>query len=483
MSSTDSALAEYQSIVYGNDQLLLRNNNPSLIITKTDNKNKQQEDKIYDSLSDLSDIPWQISKPNQLSHTSTCNNYYESLYQYVGDDDFYDWDDFSQDTDEEFDDIILKPLEDIAKLTLQYLVYGYITQCKLYVNVTTNIPKCICDIICTYTRFKPNSLGYIPPLGHKIKTIKGETATIYYHGYVHFHPEEVIGLQLDVWSPFAGNGIVHGKKYFGCIDGRAIWMPKSVAIHRIIQDLGQGTETRNKTNPVSRNSKQYDTYGNLKQLLMVNGYIRSAENTLNIEIPMDITQLIYIYIRIVPLKEYPRINDRVKTLKGRSGIVKYVGMSRWSELVIGLELETFDPNAHDGRIYGQRYFSTPEGRGYFTTLLRLVENNGPRPVFDENHMIWRSANWSNDYTMDVGVFDPVFVWSPQASFMTVSEMKCIRSNKMKRDQMIKIRTKLKRIEMLKLKQKNGKVLNYKQKQKITQQQELIKKWKDITNHK
>lgn len=52
------------------------------------------------------------------------------------------------------------------------------------------------------------------------------------------------------------------------------------------------------------------------------------------------------------------IGDRVKLSRGKTGIVKYKGPAAFvgGEEVIGIELDTWDPNAHDGSVQGKKYF-------------------------------------------------------------------------------------------------------------------------------
>merc|ERR1712154_255765 len=84
------------------------------------------------------------------------------------------------------------------------------------------------------------------------------------------------------------------------------------------------------------------------------------------------------------LVDFPKIGDRVKTVKGKVGLVKYIGTTQFAEgMLIGLMLDQWWPNGHDGSVKKQRYFSCPTGRGYFTRLSHLVENMGPKPDDDK----------------------------------------------------------------------------------------------------
>ena len=62
------------------------------------------------------------------------------------------------------------------------------------------------------------------------------------------------------------------------------------------------------------------------------------------------------------------VGDSLLLPHGKTGIIKYVGNVNFqdcSELVVGLELESWDPNGSDGTIKGSKLFDTSAGRAWF----------------------------------------------------------------------------------------------------------------------
>ena len=63
-----------------------------------------------------------------------------------------------------------------------------------------------------------------------------------------------------------------------------------------------------------------------------------------------------------------RLGDRVKLSTGKTGVVRYIGNAHFtSEEVVGLELDSWDPNGCDGTINNIQIFEASPGRGYFFT--------------------------------------------------------------------------------------------------------------------
>ena len=77
--------------------------------------------------------------------------------------------------------------------------------------------------------------------------------------------------------------------------------------------------------------------------------------------------------------ENAKVGDRVELGRGKMGTIRYIGQVKFnsSEEVIGIELDKFDAQAHDGR----GYFETKKGHGYaiFKTkddIERLIPMSG-----------------------------------------------------------------------------------------------------------
>ena len=85
-------------------------------------------------------------------------------------------------------------------------------------------------------------------------------------GTVHFDKREVIGIELDQWSPNGHNGVIHGHKYFSCKEGRGYFIrPDGVE-----KNLGS-TRRRRK----SRTASMMDV-GVISKKLQVGDHIRLA---------------------------------------------------------------------------------------------------------------------------------------------------------------------------------------------------------------
>ena len=67
------------------------------------------------------------------------------------------------------------------------------------------------------------------------------------------------------------------------------------------------------------------------------------------------------------LMEDLKFGDIVILKLNRKGYVRYIGpVCSYSNEMIGVELDKFDPEAKDGRSkYGRKYFSVPYGRGLY----------------------------------------------------------------------------------------------------------------------
>ena len=148
-------------------------------------------------------------------------------------------------------------------------------------------------------------------------------------GEVHFYKREVIGLELDQWSPNGHNGVIHGHKYFSSKEGHGCF---------IRQD-----EVQKNVGPTRRRRKS-----------------RTASM-------MDISVI----------SKKLQIGDHIRLTRGKRGVVKYIGKSSQmfddgaveDEDVIGIELDEWSPNGHDGK----GFFKTTKGRGYFA-LKKSVAN-------------------------------------------------------------------------------------------------------------
>ena len=79
-----------------------------------------------------------------------------------------------------------------------------------------------------------------------------------------------------------------------------------------------------------------------------------------------------------------KYDDRVHTAGNYTGIVKFIGFTHFdNSQLIGLELDAWNPNGHDGTIHGQDYYRCQPGRGMFVRPEGIVENLGSSNVDDQ----------------------------------------------------------------------------------------------------
>ena len=226
-------------------------------------------------------------------------------------------------------------------------------------------------------------------LGERIMLATGKTAVVKYIGTSNFvnKDEKVIGLELDTWDANACDGTVLGKRIFRSSPGRAYFIQcnsytnivpfnlregsyaRFQGLERVCQFNGKTVKLVSWVSKKKRwkvkllqNKKERKYLGvrpkNLKPLV-------DWEDDRNINVESSLTRL-------------PKIGDRVKMRNNSWGVVKYVGTTRFSRdtQIIGLELDRWSPNAHDGKVKGSRYFTSQQGRGYFVKLEQLIENVG-----------------------------------------------------------------------------------------------------------
>ena len=220
--------------------------------------------------------------------------------------------------------------------------------------------------------------------GDRLKLLNGETGTVRYHGYIReISGAEIIGIELDFYSPNAGDGSINDTAYFETEMGRGYFACHQEVQNILVARIVEGSYARLKGlqrvpkyngKTVKIISWHHDKERWKVKLLHARQekkYLGVAEENLD---PILNWEPLHYHSSF--LFAEPNIGDRVKTRQGKYGIVKFIGdvefgdCKRW----IGLELDEFDLNGHNGTIKGVQYFTAPEGKGYFVKQGNLLEN-------------------------------------------------------------------------------------------------------------
>ena len=155
-------------------------------------------------------------------------------------------------------------------------------------------------------------------IGDTVTLERGKKGVVKFIGETEFAKGEVIGLELSTWTPAGHNGTVRGKKYFSAADGRG-YFTRRESINNVVVPVVKPIKQRRKS----------------------------------------------ITYKLKPLK----LGNRVRFIKDndeRTGVIRYIGYPSFTEgEVIGIELDQWSINAHDGTVNDVRIFDAAPGRGVF----------------------------------------------------------------------------------------------------------------------
>eukprot|EP01083_Nonionella_stella_P285963 973321_1 len=171
----------------------------------------------------------------------------------------------------------------------------------------------------------------IPRMHDKIKLVDGQMGIICFIGMLEFSSETYIGVKLDQWSPNGNDGSAAGKKYFKCEPGHGYF----IKLIDIAANLGSIIST-------SFKNKQREK-------------MKKTENLL-------------------------KVGDKVKLQDGSIGFVKYIGNTHFNEEeMVGIELDSWSANGHNGKVKGRTYFKASPGCGTFArrgSIAQRILNKG-----------------------------------------------------------------------------------------------------------
>jgi len=251
-------------------------------------------------------------------------------------------------------------------------------------------------------------------IGDKVRLSRGKVGRIKYIGRVEFTTGEVIGLELSQWTEKGHNGSVLGKRYFRAAPGRG-YFTKRANIDEVLEDDAQnrgkldakeGDRVRLKRGKIGivrfigrvpgidrgcvvgmeldsiGNDRGHDGYSPTGEKIFEcrpgHGYWTSREAIAEIlerarrkpkgHLRRGTDNCVPDYAKKISGVDF-RIGDTVRLVRGKEGIVRFIGQIDGVKRgeVIGLELSQWSERGHDGSHNGKYYFSCPPGRGYFTT--------------------------------------------------------------------------------------------------------------------
>ena len=226
-----------------------------------------------------------------------------------------------------------------------------------------------------------------------------------YIGKPDFCTEALIGIELDHWSANARDGSIHGQQIFETSEGRGFFAPLRSVVNVTakckvteggfarLQGLVRVTQFNGKTVEIVCYVEKKGRW----KVKLLHSHAKSEKKYLGVK-EENLDPILVWEPLIDPnrprkesLEECPEIDDQVETRDGHIGIVKYVGSVEFAgdddsdddELWIGLSLEEWDPNGHNGTVKHKTYFEAKQGRGYFVTLDQLIENVGSEQASTE----------------------------------------------------------------------------------------------------
>jgi len=251
-------------------------------------------------------------------------------------------------------------------------------------------------------------------IGDRVKLARGKTGIVKFIGETEFAKGEVIGLQLDTWTPAGHNGTVRGKKYFEAQDGRGYFTRRSSIANTVIplvkplkqrrqsvtyklHPLQIGDRIRfiseeSTTNMFNRTGIiRYIGYpsfadGEVIGIELDEWSVNAHDGSANGQQIFDCSPGRGVFSRREEVEKYDpdkekleeikknlKLGDTVILTNHRKGHIKYIGPVTGQDEMIGVELESWSPDAKDGRYDGFRYFTAPDGRGVFVKRNAIID--------------------------------------------------------------------------------------------------------------
>lgn len=195
-------------------------------------------------------------------------------------------------------------------------------------------------------------------IGDRVLIDRQRTGVVKYIGEVDFTKEDMVGLEMDVWTSFGHDGTYAGKRYFQAAHGKGYFC-KHDSVLRVVAEDEEIKPPR-----LSYNKMQISRTSRSSLQSLGSNKLEGVNEEKKME--LDSSQLEAI-ARL-------RVGQQVRLARGREGTVKFVGKVDFtSKEVIGLELTQWTQKGHDGSLQGKRYFTCAPGRGYFTKRANIAE--------------------------------------------------------------------------------------------------------------
>merc|ERR1712228_599994 len=193
---------------------------------------------------------------------------------------------------------------------------------------------------------------------------EGKTGVVRYIGKPEFAQEELVGIELDTWSANAGDGSVGSERLFSTTAGRGYFMRRQSAADIVKSKITDGAYARLKgllrvpkfNGKTVKIVAYVEKKGRWKVKLLhakqEKKYLGVREENLDPILdwePLNDAN----EPQKESLKVAPTVGDRVRTRKGRTGTVAYVGPVEFTSggadtINIGLVLDQWSPNGHNG---------------------------------------------------------------------------------------------------------------------------------------
>ena len=216
----------------------------------------------------------------------------------------------------------------------------------------------------------------------------GANGVIKFIGCTDFENEKLAGIELDEWSPNGHNGKVDGGTYFRAAPGCGMFAPITAILNLVNNDQISNSADDNTSNNSDNNFK---IGAHVELICGKTGFIRYIGAVGNDDVLVGIELDSWWYnghdgkghfscpigmgyfakpsdiIGVVDASEKSVKHDIISTQKmPEVAIIGDVHFDRRE--MLGIVLDRWSPNAHNGSIDGKSYFVAPEGRGILVPL-------------------------------------------------------------------------------------------------------------------